>query len=123
MTLIFMSCSKPLELKGFDKDLWVSGKGGCSSSRIELLDYLKQNNDLFIGVSESDIKEYLGAPDKRDLLPRMGRKHYYYVTPASNCSANGSDSPEAVIIEFEQRGIAKMIIIPSKKVILEEIKK
>ena len=107
-----------MELKGFDKDSWIAGKGGCSSIRIEQLNYLKKNNDLFIGVNEQSIKEQLGKPDKRELVARMGRNYYYFITPSKLCSEKGEESPPALIVEFEQRGIAKMVIVPSKRAIL-----
>ena len=118
VALFCISCSKPLELKGFDKESWLTGKNGCSSSRIEQLDFLKMNNDLFIGVNEGSITKTLGKADRRELVTRMGRKYYYFITPSTNCSSEGKENPPALIIEFEQRGIVKMIIVPSKKAIL-----
>ena len=116
--VFLFSCSKPLELKDFDIEQWESGRGGCNAARIGQLDYLKKNNDLFIGVDESSIKEYLGRPDKRELVARMGRKYYYYITPSELCNDSNKVNPPALIIEFEQRGIVKMVIVPSKKAIL-----
>ena len=120
LSVFCLSCSKPLELKDFDKNNWLSGKGGCSSSRIEQLDFLKKNNDLFIGVNEASIVETLGKADKRELVTRMGRKYYYFITPSITCSSKGKKNPPAVIVEFEQRGIVKMIIVPSKRAILKK---
>jgi hypothetical protein len=118
LVVLFSSCSKPLELVGFDIEKWETGRGGCNSSRIEQLDYLKKNNDLFIGVDESSIKKYLGRPDKRELVARMGRKYYYYIVPSELCDDSDKKDTPALIIEFEQRGIVKMVIVPSKKAIL-----
>ena len=116
--VLISSCSKPLELEGFDVDKWESGRGGCSSSRIDQLDYLKKNNDLFIGVGESEVLRYLGRPDRRELVTRMGRKYFYYITPSELCDTSKKALPPALIIEFEQRGIVKMVVVPSKKAIL-----
>jgi len=119
LVLLSVSCAKSLELTEFDKELWESGRNGCSSERVEQLDYLKKNNDLFIGVGEASIKEYLGRPDRRELVARMGRKYYYYITPSENCKVDGRKKAPALIIEFEQRGIVKMIIVPSKRAVVD----
>ncbi len=123
LALFFFSCTKSLELKDFDKANWEAGRDGCSSSRIGQLDYLKEHNELFIGVSEASIQEYLGKPDQRELVARMGRKFHYFITPSTVCSEKGKKRPPALIIEFEQRGIAKMVIVPSKKAILKGLEK
>lgn len=115
---LFTSCSKSLELNDFDIDHWESGRGGCNSARIEQLSYLKKNNDLFIGVGESEVLKYLGRPDRRELVTRMGRKYYYYITPSELCDSSITKLPPALIIEFEQRGIVKMVVVPSEKAIL-----
>ena len=112
--LLISSCSKNLEIKNFDSAGWIADKSGKNGERIEQLDNLKEQKTQFIECSESSVKELLGYPDDQNLLPRMGRRYYYYVTPSYNDSLNKSNP---VIVEFEHRGLVRLVIVPNSKTI------
>ena len=114
ISLTIVSCSKDLKVENFNSGTWKEDINGRQGKRLKLLKVLKDQKSKLIECSEASIKDLLGNPEDQNLLPRMGRRYYYYVTPSEIDSINKLNP---IIIEFEHRGLVKLAIIPNAKLI------
>lgn len=113
ISFALLSCKKNIEISDFKSNAFKNAKRSCDSSRLDYIKPLKENQSSFIGVSESSVKELLGRPDEQEILPRMARKYYYYLTPSKKCNKDIKDRPSSIVVDFEHMGRVKLIIIPN----------
>lgn len=109
--LVCLSCSKPLpELKGIETEVWLADKNGCKGNRATSIETLKtQKNDL-LGLSEMEVVQVLGKPDRNELYKRNQKFYYYYLQPAPECEQH-LDSALRLAIRFNAMGLAKEISV------------
>jgi hypothetical protein len=105
------SCQKTLpSLSEIDLAKWKQDKAGCLLVRQSFLVQLNQQKGKIKSLSESDVIELLGRPDKNELLKRNQKFFYYYLEPGPAC---GKESPEfkKLMIRFNAIGLAKEVSI------------
>lgn len=114
ISLTLFSCSKELKIENFNSVEWKEDIRGRKGNRLKFLKALKDQRSNLIECNEASIKNLLGNPEDQNLLPRMGRRYYYYVTPSQIDSINKQNP---IIIEFEHRGLVKLAIVPNARLI------
>lgn len=109
--LMCLSCRKPLpELKGIETEVWTADKNGCSGVRANSIEALKEQKTALLGLSEMEIVQVLGKPDRNELYKRNQKFYYYYLQPAPECEQH-PDSALRLAIRFNAMGLAKEISV------------
>jgi hypothetical protein len=109
--VVLLSCGKSLPtFDNIDLEKWKEDKAGCLLVRKALIDQLDQQREKIKSLSESDVVELLGRPDKNELLKRNQKFFYYYLEPGSSC-ANGNPEFKKLMIRFNAIGLAKEVSI------------
>ncbi len=109
--LMCLSCRKPLpELKGIETEVWTVDKNGCSGVRANSIEALKEQKSALLGLSEMEIVQVLGKPDRNELYKRNQKFYYYYLQPAPECEQH-PDSALRLAIRFNAMGLAKEISV------------
>ena len=109
--LMCLSCRKPLpELKGIETEVWTVDKNGCSGVRANSIEALKEQKSAVLGLSEMEIVQVLGKPDRNELYKRNQKFYYYYLQPAPECEQH-PDSALRLAIRFNAMGLAKEISV------------
>ena len=109
--LMCLSCRKPLpELKGIETEVWTVDKNGCSGVRANSIEALKEQKTALLGLSEMEIVQVLGKPDRNELYKRNQKFYYYYLQPAPECEQH-PDSALRLAIRFNAMGLAKEISV------------
>ena len=78
--------------------------------RMTFLDQLDRQREKIKSLSESEVVELLGRPDKNELLKRNQKFFYYYLEPGPSC-ANGNPEFKKLMIRFNAIGLAKEVSI------------
>jgi hypothetical protein len=109
--LVCLSCGKPLpELKGIELEVWMADKNGCSGARATSIEPLKKQKADLLGLSEMEIVQVLGKPDRNELYKRNQKFYYYYLQPAPECEQH-PDNALRLAIRFNAMGLAKEISV------------
>lgn len=88
LILITFACqSKTKSFKTFDPALWMAETTTCSGYRNVVINDMEVEFELFIGMSETQLIQYLGSPDKT-LLYTRGQKFFNYNLDCPDKSAN-----------------------------------
>jgi hypothetical protein len=108
---ICLSCRKPLpELKGIESKVWMADKNGCGGARVNSIEPLKEQKTALLGLSEMEIVQVLGKPDRNELYKRNQKFYYYYLQPAPECEQH-PDTALRLAIRFNAMGLAKEISV------------
>lgn len=111
--LVF-SCGKPLpDLSPIDLAQWKEDKGGCKNIRTSYLAALTEQKDELKGLSEGDIIELLGRPDRNELYKRNQKFYYYDLEPGKGCDSTLFN--QQLILRFNAMGMAKEVSIEMLK--------
>ncbi len=107
---LLAACSKPLpNLEKIDLEKWKEDKWGCSRNRLATLPELASQKEKLKGLSQDDIVNLLGRPDKNELYKRNQKFFYYYLTPGANC---GRDTiTQRLSLRFNAMGFAKEVLV------------
>lgn len=109
--VLLLSCGKPLPtFDNMDIEKWKEDKAGCNLIRKALIDQLDQQREKIKSLSESDVVELLGRPDKNELLKRNQKFFYYFLEPGPTCP-NGNPEFKKLMIRFNAIGLAKEVSI------------
>ncbi len=108
---IVQSCGKPLPaLENIDIEKWKEDKAGCLLVRQSFLDHLNRQKEKIKSLSESEVIELLGRPDKNELLKRNQKFFYYYLEPGPVCGKK-EVAFKKLMIRFNAIGLAKEVSI------------
>jgi hypothetical protein len=110
LIILFNSCTKTPDLKGFDLEKWKSDKGGCNELRISQLTELKALKQELKGVSSNDIMTLFGAPDIQRLSERNQEYFVYFMEKGPHCgSLRPVSNAKSVIFRFSAIKLATEI--------------
>ena len=108
---LLLSCGKPLPtLDEIDLEKWKEDKAGCTMVRQTFINQLDQQREKIKSLSESEVVELLGRPDKNELLKRNQKFFYYYLEPSPTCP-QGNLEFKKLMIRFNAIGLAKEVSI------------
>jgi hypothetical protein len=108
---LLFSCGKPLPtLDEIDLEKWKEDKAGCAMIRQTFINQLDQQREKIKSLSESEVVDLLGRPDKNELLKRNQKFFYYYLEPSLSCP-DGKPEFKKLMIRFNAIGLAKEVSI------------
>lgn len=111
VVLVCLGCGNSLPtLEGIDMGRWRDDKNACSGRRLEMKDALAREKDKLKGLSEMDVVDLLGRPDKNELYKRNQKFFCYYVSPGPDCD-NSEAEPVQLIIRFNAMGYAQLVSV------------
>ena len=111
--LLCVGCTNTLPtLDGVDTERWRSDKNACLGYRQDMEGALTREKDKLKGLSEMDIVDLLGRPDKNELYKRNQKFYCYYVSPGPDCD-NAVELPSQLIIRFNAMGYAQLVSVGS----------
>ncbi|MBL7862609.1 MAG: hypothetical protein JNJ65_15695 [Cyclobacteriaceae bacterium] len=111
LSLILCACGKPLpDLAPIDLEPWKSDKGGCLQVRSASIDALILQREELKGLSETDLINLLGRPDRNELYKRNQKFYYYDLEPGLAC-ADAVKNNQQLVVRFNAMGLAKEVSI------------
>ena len=111
LLLLTSSCGKSLpELKGVDLESWKTDKYGCAGKRAPFIENMRQQKSDLLSLSEMQIVEILGSPDRNELYKRNQKFYYYYLQPTEDCPTP-TTNPIRLSIRFNAMGLAKEVTL------------
>jgi hypothetical protein len=103
--LLALACSRPTpELKDFDAAAWKADRQGCTGQREAQLASLLQQREQLKALTELQIVEVLGRPNRNELYKRNQKFFRYHVR---GCSAVAP--ARQLTIRFNAMGRAKEV--------------
>ena len=113
LVLFVFACGKPLpDLAPIDLSQWKEDKDGCKNVRARFRSELISQKDELKGLSEKDIIELLGRPDRNELYKRNQKFYYYDIEPGKACDSLAAN--QQLILRFNAMGMAKEVTIESR---------
>jgi len=109
--LVLISCGKALPtFDGLDLNKWKEDKNGCIGDRSQSIEALQQQKDKLKSLSQMDVVNLLGRPDRNELYKRNQKFFYYFLEPGVVCGIE-KENPKRLSIRFNAVGLAKEVII------------
>lgn len=93
------SCKNIPNLKQFDSKLWKSDPMGCLGIRKKNIETLNEIKGDLVGISEDQLLEVMGMPDRKILEERSKKQYLYYLS--SIVCANKLMENTAVVVDFD----------------------
>jgi hypothetical protein len=110
MFFLLSSCGRSLpHLDGVDDAKWKNDKNGCAGARATMADAVLSQKEELLSLSELEIVDVLGKPDKQELYKRNQKFYYYFIRPSPDCNQTSSANPLQLVIRFNAMGLAKEI--------------
>lgn len=113
-SLLFVACgsSPKIDQETFDYPAWQADKNGCNGDRVVLWESLKAIKPQLISLTEMEVVEVLGKPDRRSLFSRNQKAALYYLDPAPECQgAEATGERRVVRVLFNALNQAKEITV------------
>ena len=107
--LLFISCSSK-KLDGFCFEAWNTDKKGCNSTRLEQIEYIVNQQDKLLAISQNNMKKLLGKPDLHQLYSRNQKFFIYFLEPAESCE-NNQKLPQVLEIRFNAMGLSTEVLV------------
>jgi len=82
--LFFIACNVNNPLNNSDLELWKSPDADCNGNRLEVLESILESKEYFTGLSQEEVSNLLGKPDRHELYNR-NQKFFIYYLQAPNC--------------------------------------
>lgn len=101
-----------VDLPGFDEEKWKSDVNGCNGDRAAMEGKLAEVKDQLKGMTEEEIVEVLGNPDKHELYKRNQKFYIYNMENAPACADNDKKKTYTYFsIRYNATGLAKEVMI------------
>lgn len=111
LSVVVISCGKPMpDLAPLNLELWRDDKNGCARVREQNLSHLINQLEELKGLSEKDIIELLGRPDRNELYKRNQKFYYYDVDPGKACADSVVENQQ-LVLRFNAMGLAKEVTV------------
>lgn len=96
-------------MDGMNLSDWKDDRNGCGNKRTAMIDTLRNQRLKLQGLSEMQIVDLLGRPDKTELYDRNQKLYHYYLIPGVAC---GKDSANLRLsVRFNAVGLSREITI------------
>lgn len=111
LSVIIISCGKPLpDLAPLNLEQWRDDKNGCARMREQSISHLIDQLEELKGLSEKDVIELLGRPDRNELYKRNQKFYYYDVDPGKACADSILENQQ-LVLRFNAIGRAKEVTV------------
>ena len=96
--VLILSCQTSMEIEGFDPIRWANEDARCTGLRDQMAVVLQSNFPKLKGLSQQEVKNFLGKPIRHELYNRTQKFFYYPIT----C---GTDSiQQELVFRFDALG-------------------
>ena len=112
LLMIFLSCDKPLpSLQGVDLQQWGLDKNACKGVRTTMRESIDREKEKLLSLTQMQVVELLGRPDRNELSTRNQKFFYYFVDPGPACGNQADSAAKKLAIRFNAMGLAKEVAI------------
>ncbi len=109
--LVLLSCGKALpSFEGLDLERWKEDKNGCIGDRAQSIQALESQKDKLKSLSQMEVVNLLGRPDRNELYKRNQKFFYYFLEPGVVCGIE-KENPKRLSVRFNAVGLAKEVVI------------
>ena len=110
--LCFIACNSNNPLNDSNLELWKSSDADCNGNRLEVLESILENKSYFTGMSQEEVKNVLGKPDRHELYNR-NQKFFIYYLQAPDCQNAVSDEKfKHLSLRFNSLGkLSEMVVV------------
>lgn len=106
-TILLSGCYQQLSLEGFVKENWVNYPGDCSEYRLEVADYIVENQSVLLEGTQNEIESLLGQAEEHELYQRNQKFFHYRLTPPDSCGSY--EALSYLSIRFNAIGRANLV--------------
>ncbi len=107
----FASCENAMPvIEGLNQKEWKEDKNGCLRKRASMTSHLKEQKNKLQGLSESQVIELFGRPDKNELYKRNQKFFTYYLQNGPPCAVDSLTTIK-LVVRFTAMGRAKEIAV------------
>jgi hypothetical protein len=95
-----LGCTQTPDIPGFDEAAFRQDTGGCEGIRNEMKEQTFAIEDELKGLSQRQVMNVLGRPDRQELASRGQKSFVYYIEPSSDCEQNHTTAPLTMYVRF-----------------------
>jgi len=85
LPVVLSSCYKQVSLDGFEKDKWDEYPLSCSTYRLDIAEYLIENQHVLLESTQNEVESLLGRAAEHELYERNQKFFHYRLTPPGSC--------------------------------------
>lgn len=111
ITFFAFSCTKTIDIAGFNEEAWMHDKNGCEGIRSSMLDQLLEIREQLKALDTNEIIAVLGRPDKTRLGERNQKYFIYHISPGEHCEGSLTENNNTLSIRFNAVGLAYEVIV------------
>lgn len=111
IVLSSLSCTKSINIEGFNEDAWQQDKNGCEDIRSNMTNTITEIKNELLRLDTDKIISILGRPNKTRLSTRNQKQFIYTISPSEGCENYSSEKNINLYIKFNAVGRAVEIII------------
>lgn len=97
---LLSSCYSTVDIEGFDEAAFRADFRGCHGIRANMKDTLFAVDQHFKRLTQEEIYETLGKPDRQELASRSQKYYVYYIEPAPSCTEDSAAAPLTMYVRF-----------------------
>lgn len=113
--ILLSNCNKPLEIKDFDKASWKADRMACNNTRAKQENVIMIAKNELLRLSQEEIIELLGKPEKQELYTRGQKFYIYYLSPSPACQgAHEAINTRFLYIRFSAINMVNEIFVQHK---------
>ena len=101
------SCGKTLSIDGFDKECWFNYEENCSTYRLNIADFITENQDILLKGTQNDVESLLGKATEHELYERNQKFFHYRLTPPNACGEY--ETIQYLSVRFNAIGKANLV--------------
>jgi hypothetical protein len=98
--LLLWGCTATPDIPGFDEAAFRQDAGGCEGIRNGMQEQIFAIEDEIRGLSQRQVMNVLGRPDKHELASRGQKSFVYYIEPSPACEQNSTSVPLTMLVRF-----------------------
>ncbi|UZR95123.1 hypothetical protein [Chondrinema litorale] len=100
LTVLSACTGQRISEEAFSSNTWRQDKKGCNGERLEIKEEFDTIKEQLIGLSETETRNFLGAPDKVQLFERNQKFYIYYLEPGAQCEGKEGKEGKSYHIRF-----------------------
>ena len=100
LIILLSGCQPVPDIPGFDEAAFRQDAHGCEGVRSGMKEKIFNVKDEFRGLSQEQVRQLLGKPDRQELASRGQKSFVYYIAPSSECKQNNSKAPLTMFVRF-----------------------
>ena len=102
IVLLYSCQSTSVKIDNLNLDKWKSDKNACLGYRNQKIEELQSSKNNLLRLSEKEIINTIGKPDKEELMKRSQKSFIYYLEKNTSCS-NYQENSDAIVKVFQIR--------------------